>query len=116
MSDARSLRHALCAAGFCPIPLYGKEPPAYGSHNTRGGLAGWQKLHEVTPEQIDMWSRVWPDSVNTGALTRLMPTLDLDILNPEAAEAAEDLIRERYGEHGSILVRIGLPPKRAVPF
>jgi 8-oxo-dGTP pyrophosphatase MutT (NUDIX family) len=50
---------------------------------------------------------------NTGALTRLMPTLDIDILNPEAAEA---LARERFEERGFVLVRIGKPPKRAIPF
>jgi hypothetical protein len=116
MSAPRTLRHQLRTAGFCPIPLYGKEPPAYGKNNKRKGLSGWQELHEVTPEQIDIWDSIWPDAVNTGALTRLMPTLDLDILNPEAAEAAEALVRERYEERGYILVRIGLPPKRAVPF
>src|SRR6516225_7701583 len=44
------------------------------------------------------------------------PCVDIDILNPEAAEAAEALIRERYEERGYILVRIGLAPKRAVLF
>src|SRR5262249_40677198 len=63
-----------------------------------------------------MWNRIWPDAHNTGVLTRLMPTLDLDILNPEAVEAAEALVREHYEDHGAILVRIGLPPKRAIPF
>jgi hypothetical protein len=116
MSDTQTLRHQLRAAGFCPIPLYGKEPPAYGKNNKRKGLSGWQELHEVTPEQIDLWERIWPDAHNTGALTRLMPTLDIDILDPEAAEAAEALVREHCEERGYILVRIGLPPKRAIPF
>ena len=46
----------------------------------------------------------------------MRPCVDIDILNPEAAEAAEALIRERYEERGYILVRIGLAPKRAVLF
>jgi hypothetical protein len=59
---------------------------------------------------------MWPDALNTGALTRLMPTLDLDILNENAARAIEDVVRERFEERGHVLVRIGLPPKRAVLF
>jgi hypothetical protein len=34
----------------------------------------------------------------------------------EAARALEDHVRERYEESGSVLVRIGKPPKRAIPF
>ena len=63
-----------------------------------------------------MWSKTWPDAQNTGILTRTMPTLDLDILNEEAVRALEDHVREQYEEKGPILVRIGKPPKRAIPF
>jgi len=91
-------------------------PPAYGKNNPHKGLAGWQNLTSVTDEMIDMWARTWPDAVNTGVLTRNVPALDLDILNEEAARACEDLVRERYEDAGYILVRIGLPPKRAIPF
>jgi len=45
-----------------------------------------------------------------------MPVLDIDILNEEAARALEDHVREHYEERGYILVRIGKPPKRAIPF
>jgi hypothetical protein len=34
----------------------------------------------------------------------------------EAADAVEDLVRDRFGERGEILVRFGLSPKRAIPF
>src|SRR5262249_19096788 len=116
IAEATALRRALGAAGYLPIPLYGKVPPAYGKNNPHKGLAGWQNLTEVTDEMIAMWARTWPDAVNTGVLTRNVPTLDLDILNEEAARACEDLVRERYEDAGYILVRIGLPPKRAIPF
>ena len=116
MTDAQTLRHQLRAAGYCPIPLYGKAPPQYGKNNKRKGLSGWEQLQDVTAEMIDMWAKTWPDSVNTGALTRTMPTLDLDILNEEAVRAVEGLVREHYEDRGYILVRIGLPPKRAIPF
>jgi bifunctional DNA primase/polymerase-like protein len=117
--DVTALRRALIAAGFTPLPLFGKEPPAFGKrkkNNDHGGLSGWQKLHEVTPEQIDMWGRTWPDAINTGILTRFAPALDLDLLVEEAAIAAEDFVRARCEERGAVLVRIGKPPKRAILF
>src|SRR5262245_28099896 len=116
MTDAQTLRHQLRNAGYCPIPLYGKEPPRYGKNNKRKGLTGWQTLTDVTAEQIDMWSKTWPDAVNTGALARLMPTLDLDILNEAASCACEDFVRNRYEDAGYVLTRIGKPPKRAILF
>jgi hypothetical protein len=116
MTDVRALRHQLRAASFCPIPLYGKSPPEYGKNNSKKGLRAWQLLHEVTAEQIELWAKTWPDANNTGCLTRHMPTLDADILDPDAATAIEAVVRERYEEAGNILIRIGLPPKRAIPF
>jgi hypothetical protein len=104
--NATERRLKLVHAGFIPIPLHGKIPP----------LQSWQTLTNVTPEQIDMWAKTWPDARNTGALTRAMPTLDLDILSEEAARALENHVRERYEESGPILVRIGKPPKRAMLF
>ena len=116
MSSPTTVRRQLRDAGYCPIPLYGKEPPVYGKNTKRHGLAGWQTLHRVTPQQIELWGKTWPDALNTGILTRTTPALDLDILNEEAARAAEDLARERFEGRGYILVRIGKPPKRAIIF
>jgi hypothetical protein len=109
-------RLLLLHAGYAPIPLFGKAPPAYGRNNSKKGLADWQTLTSVSREQIKMWGKTWPDALNTGCLTRLMPTLDVDICNEEAARAVEDYVRERFEEHGRILPRIGKPPKRAIPF
>ena len=103
--NATERRLELVRAGFTPVPLHGKIPP----------LQSWQTLANVSSEQIDMWAKTWPDAANTGALTRTMPTLDLDILNEEAAHALEDYTRGRYEESGFVLVRIGKPPKRAIP-
>jgi hypothetical protein len=64
------LRCALVAAGFTPLPLFGKAPPAYGKNGAKKGLGGWQHLEDVTPEQIDGWARDWPDAGNTGILTK----------------------------------------------
>src|SRR5262249_51233098 len=136
IEDATALRRALVAAGYVPLPLYGKTPPVYGKNNQRKGFGDWQNLTVltdemvamwkktwpdalktvVTDEMIAMWAKTWPDAVNTGVLTYAMPTLDLDILNEDAARACEDLIRERYEDAGYVLTRIGKPPKRAIPF
>jgi hypothetical protein len=117
MTDAQALRHQLRAAGYCPVPLYGKEPPRYGKNNKRKGLKDWEQLwRDLTPEQIDWWTEIWPDAINTGVLCHFTPTLDLDILNEEAVRALEDHVREHYEDSGYVLPRIGLPPKRAIPF
>jgi hypothetical protein len=116
MTDVQTLRHRLRNAGYSPIPLYGKEPPRYGKNNSKKGLSQWEELHDVTAEQIDLWSKTWPDAVNTGVLTFRMPTLDIDVLNEEAVRAIEDHVREHYEESGYVLPRIGKPPKRAIPF
>jgi hypothetical protein len=108
-------RLQLCAAGYIPIPLFGKVPPNR-KNNNRKGFAGWEQTREVTREQLEMWSKTWPDASNTGLLTRLMPVLDADICSEEAARGVEDRVRERFEEHGHILVRIGKSPKRAIPF
>jgi hypothetical protein len=116
MTDAQALRHQLRNAGYSPIPLYGKEPPRYGKNNSKKGLRQWEELHDVTAEQIDLWTKIWPDAINTGVLTFRMPTLDIDILNEDAVRTIEDHVREHYEENGHILPRIGRPPKRAIPF
>jgi hypothetical protein len=116
IDDATACRLAIVHNGYTPLCLYGKAPPQFGKNNDRKGLAGWQHLANVTSSQIYMWARVWPDALNTGILTARVPTLDLDLLNELAAIAAEELVRERFEGNGRVLVRIGKPPKRAIPF
>ena len=45
---------------------------------------------------LEDWDRDWPNASNTGILTKLTPTIDLDLLNEPAAVAAEKLVRERF--------------------
>jgi hypothetical protein len=116
IDDATACRLAVVHNGYTPLCLYGKAPPQFGKNNQRKGLAGWQHLANVTSSQIYMWARVWPDALNTGILTAHAPALDLDLLNELAAIDAEELVRERFEGQGRVLVRIGKPPKRAIPF
>lgn len=105
-----AVRMRLRDAGFSPIPLRGKNP------GMKKGWA-WEKLENVTDEQIAMWDKSFPDARNTGVLTKPTPRFDVDVLHTEAAEAAEAVIRDHIEDlDGITLVRIGLAPKRAIPF
>ena len=100
-----AIRINLHQRGYCPIPVIGKHP----------ALLEWQKKTETSRVEIRLWDRVYPDASNTGALTRGTPVIDIDIMDPEAAQAIEELVRERF-DTGFILVRVGQAPKRAVIF
>jgi hypothetical protein len=47
-TDATEVRLALVARGYTPVPLHGKIPP----------LETWQRLENVTREQVEMWHRL----------------------------------------------------------
>jgi AAA domain/Bifunctional DNA primase/polymerase, N-terminal len=115
-ASVQDARLKLLARGYIPLPLYGKMPPVYGKNNSRKGLTDWQKLTNVSREMVEMWSRTWPDAVNTGVLTATTPALDLDILNADAIRAIEEHVRERWEERGPVLIRIGKAPKAAILF
>jgi hypothetical protein len=106
LEAAEAIRLKLREQGHSPIPVNGKRPL----------IDGWQKLGGASAERLSRLTADYPDHLNTGALTALMPVLDLDILDPAAADAAERLVRERFGDTGRILIRIGSAPKRAIPF
>ena len=92
-----AFRLQLRAGGFSPLPLNGKRPL----------MEGWARLGDVTEHEIRRWTRIRPAETNTGVLTRTSPAFDIDILDPEAAEAVERLARERFEESGVFPVRFG---------
>ena len=106
--EIAALRRKLMVTGYAPIPIVdrSKRPP----------MDGWQTRIETNDAEIELWGRVYPGAGGTGLLCKFMPALDIDILNPEAAEAVEALARERFEEQGRMLTRIGLAPKRALLF
>jgi bifunctional DNA primase/polymerase-like protein len=97
-------RLKLLANGYAPLPIEGKRPP----------LKDWQNKTATNGAEIELWEKVYPQATNTGILTQLTPTLDIDITNPEPAEAVEALARERFEERGFVLIRTGQAPKRAI--
>jgi hypothetical protein len=104
--EVLTLRVTLLHGGYSPLPLIGKAP----------ALKEWQKRIDTSEGDIQIWSKVYPAAANTGILTRLTPALDLDLLDADAAAAAEEFVRERYEEAGYVLTRIGRAPKRAILF
>jgi hypothetical protein len=105
-STPYELRLRLLQSGYSPLPLSGKRPV----------FNGWQTRNQANPEEIRLWSTTWPNAENTGILCRLTPCLDVDLFDKDAAEAVQQLICDRFGEHGQVLPRIGKHPKRAFPF
>src|SRR5712691_10679203 len=99
-------RKELRAAGFARIAVVGKKR----------AMDRWETKVQTNDGEIDIWAKTFPHAKSTGLLTRMMPTLDVDIKNPDAADAVEALVRERFEDHGVILVRFGNTPKRAIPF
>jgi putative DNA primase/helicase len=99
-------RTRLVANGYAPIPCSGKVPI----------LKEWQKRTETSAGDIDIWAKTCPDAPNTGILTLHTPVLDLDILDECAVDAAVELVRERFGERGKVMLRYGRRPKVAIPF
>jgi hypothetical protein len=95
-------RLALRAAAFDPLPDHGKEC----------FLTGWTTKTNVSDTDIRGWQSLTA-STNTGILCKHTPALDIDITNPAAANAVEELVHRSYN---NVLVRTGLPPKRLIPF
>jgi hypothetical protein len=106
-SERTNLRLQLLNAGYAPVPCVGKAVK----------MKGWTQIHIDTAE-IERWEldEIQQQALNTGIRTQPTPTFDADITEEAAAEAIEDLIRKKFEEHGQILVRVGKPPKRAIPF
>lgn len=101
MSELLECRLALKAAGFHPIPCKGKQPT----------LSGWQTKSDVCQEEMARWA-----GTNTGSLCATVPVWDIDILDQEAAEAVEEMVKDWFEGRGTIPVRIGQLPKRALIF
>jgi hypothetical protein len=95
-------RMRLKGNGYSPIPVAGK----------RAVLADWSQMHDVSAAQMS----AWPAGGGSGLLTKYMPTLDIDIRHPEAADACAEAVSDWVGESGTLLTRFGRAPKRAIPF
>ena len=96
------LRLAVYNNGLEPVPVGGA---------TKGPLIfGWSTI--IINETV---IRGWGNrGQSTGIRTATTPAFDIDIRDKEAAIFVEGILRQCLGDDGKILVRIGLPPKRAI--
>ena len=95
-------RKQLLASGYSPVPVNGK----------RVHLSDWPNIR-ATNAIIETWATTRADHLNTGVLCRDTPFIDIDVTDEEVAEEIEALFES---EIENSAVRIGLPPKRAIPF
>jgi hypothetical protein len=101
MGTLIDLRLELQAMGYVPVPCAGKRP----------SIPEWQNKTCSTRAEMATWS-----GANTGVLTAFVPVVDIDIMDPDAADLAELVAKEMFGDRGKIPVRVGQSPKRALPF
>jgi AAA domain/Bifunctional DNA primase/polymerase, N-terminal len=98
-------RQALLKNGYEPTPLVGKRPV----------LDQWQNSRP-TAEDITAWERTHPTATNTGILTRLVPAVDDDVLDPAVADTVYQWVKELIPPTCPELLRYGRYPKRAALF
>jgi hypothetical protein len=106
MTTSTEARTRLVQNDYVPIPCNGKAPV----------LKEWQKRTATSAGDIDIWAKIYPHATNTGILCTHCPTLDIDILDPDAVDAAVRLVHERFEGRGRVMQRFGLRPKVAIPF
>jgi hypothetical protein len=106
MATPTEVRARLAQNDYVPIPVNGKAAV----------LDGWQKRTETSQGDLDIWAQLYPYAKNTGMVCTNCPTLDIDILDEVAVDAAVTLVSARFGDRGKIMMRYGLRPKVAIPF
>jgi hypothetical protein len=95
-------RRRLLAAGYSPLPVNGKAPPA----------PGWQDI-VATNDIISGWEDKYLDATNTGILTGNTPAIDIDVLDSDVADEVQQIAERLIGTSA---VRTGQAPKRAMLF
>jgi RecA-family ATPase len=96
------LRLRLLENGHTPLPAVGKQVllPEWSTRSINAtDVRAWETAH-----------RGWR---NTGIRG---PALDVDIKDPEAAEAVRQEVNDWFGDRGVLLRRVGKAPKFLVPF
>jgi AAA domain/Bifunctional DNA primase/polymerase, N-terminal len=103
-------RVALLKLGYEPIPvLSGRKRPA---------MNGWQEARITIPPDEDVitpWADTYPGALSTGIRTRYTPGFDIDIKDQNVADQVEQALLNMVPS-GTILKRVGQPPKRLIPF
>jgi putative DNA primase/helicase len=102
---ARRVRYL--TLGYEPIPvLSGRKRPM---------LDGWQDI-KLDINTISGWAGARPSELSTGIRTRHTPGFDIDIRDQGVADQVQQALLDMIPQQGTILKRVGLPPKRLIPF
>jgi hypothetical protein len=68
---------------------------------------GWQQPRDGNDQEAELWVRSYPNALNTGLQTRLMPTLDADFIHDDAIADCRSYLNDRFGDSGIPLFRYG---------
>ncbi len=98
---------ALHAQGYEPLPATGKEvlTPGWTTLDVAEYVAAWDR---------GQFAATVPPDGNIGLRCGLLRGLDIDILDPDLAQAIEDAIRREF-KLNRTPTRVGLAPKRLLP-
>jgi hypothetical protein len=79
--------------------------PCVGKHPVN---RDWQLHHNSNPQEVWLWTtNSYRSATNTGLLTRLMPTLDVDIIDPDAVNAIRSFLADQFAYRAAVLLRYG---------
>src|SRR5262249_22474090 len=102
---ARRVRYV--KLGYEPIPvLSGRKRPK---------LDRWQEA-PIDLDAVGAWADARPGELSTGIRTRYTPGFDIDIRDEGVATQVERALLNMIPNGGTILKRVGLPPKLLIPF
>jgi hypothetical protein len=100
-------RLRLHRAYHSPLPVSIESP----------AVKDWQTRGDTNETEIRLWAKSYPFDDSTGIRTVLAPALNINISNPLAADAVEELARQYLGDRdGRVQVRFGEPPRRLLLF
>ena len=108
-ADMTSLRLAMHASGYCPVPVLRHDATVKGA-GKRPTMTSWQTVCATADEtEIRRWHSEQRDCTNTGLLCGSAIGLDLDLPDPALAEQVNALADAMLPR--TPLVRIGKAPK-----
>src|SRR5262245_45959530 len=78
-------------------------------------LDNWSEI-PIDLDAAGAWADARPGELSTGIRTRYTPGFDIDIRDESVAIQVEQALLNMISNGGTILKRVGLPPKRLIPF
>jgi AAA domain-containing protein/primase-like protein/bifunctional DNA primase/polymerase-like protein len=108
------LRAAVTARRIAYVKL-GYQPIPIKSGDKRPVHSDWGNM-PINLDVIPSWADSHPGALSTGVRTRRAPAVDIDIYDADVADQVERALLNIIPQGGTILKRVGLPPKRLIPF